>query len=107
MGPADRRRLAPWTAVLGAVRRATASEAHAALDREGRDALIAEEVCEALHGLGPIRMSSVGAARAAAARMDRNDAIRSADDGTAGRRRQLARRHGLSVRQIRRILKDA
>ena len=73
-------------------------------DDEERAWLLMEAACEELHPLGPVQFPSVHMLRETVDRRDRNDAIREAFDGR--NYRQLARRHRISTRQVRRIVDE-
>lgn len=80
----------PWLRALG--------------DDDQRGWLLLEALCEELHPLGPVAAPSVASLRVAAARRGRNDEIRERFDGR--NYRELARRHRLSTRQVRRIVDE-
>jgi len=80
----------------------SAEWAAAVVDTEERAWMLMEALCEELHPLGPIDVPSVHRLREAADRPIRNRAIREEFNG--GNYREVARRHRLSVRQVRRIV---
>ena len=81
---------------------ASAAWARAVGDNDARGWMLLEALCEELHPVGPVDAPSVASLRAASDRPGRNDEIRKTFDGT--NYGQLARRHRLSQRQVRRIV---
>ncbi len=71
-------------------------------DDEERVALLIVALCDALGGPGAVYVPDGAAVRAALERRGRNARIRGAFDGT--NYATLARRYGLSARQVRRIV---
>ena len=93
-------------AMAAAIERTMGSIAWAAAvgDDGKRGWMMLEALCEELHPLGPVAAPSVARLREAADRRGRNEDIRAAFDGR--NYRQLASRHRLSTRQIRRIVDE-
>lgn len=90
--------------IAAAIERVMASPAWAAAlgDDEERTYLIIEGLCAELHPRGSLTFPSPAMLRQSADRGDRNERIRREFDGR--NYEALARRHGLSARQVRRIL---
>jgi len=76
----------------------------AVLDPDERGWLLMEALCEELHPLGPIAFPSVARLRETTGRRRRDENIRESFDGR--NYRELARRHRLSTRQVRRIVDE-
>ena len=72
------------------------------LDHDKRVLMLVQALCEELHPLGDFSVPSVRSLNAWLDRDDRNERIRAGFDGR--NYKALARRHGLSERQVRRII---
>ena len=93
-------------AMMTAIDRTVGSEAwvREVFDDEERKWMLLEALCEELHPLGAVAAPHVALLREAVGRRGRNEEIRAAFDGR--NYRELARRHRLSTRQVRRIVDD-
>lgn len=89
----------------GCIRAVLADPAWAGADREAQARLLTDALCDAIcmHGR-PVRIPSAGSLRRRRDLRRRNDEIRRGFDGT--NYMQLALKHGLTTRQIRRIVDD-
>ncbi|MCY4030292.1 MAG: hypothetical protein OXH75_28770 [Acidobacteria bacterium] len=93
-------------AMATAIERTFGSPAWAAavLDDLQPQWMLPQALCEGLHPPGPVAAPSVARLREHSGRRGRNEEIRAAFDGR--NYRELARRHRLSTRQVRRIVDD-